>query len=69
MRKGRKMETPRNRGIENCPKCGSAFIQYDEATNECYCLEKSCNYRWTQELDFENISNPYLRTSIKHALA
>jgi len=51
--------------IEKCPNCGSPFIQYDEITNECYCLEKNCNHRWLQKLNFDNINNPYLRTSIK----
>ncbi len=53
--------------IERCPECQSIFIQYDENTEECYCLEKACSHRWKMiELDFYNIKNPYLRTSIKH---
>jgi len=51
---------------ENCPKCQSLFIQYDQNTNECYCLEKGCGHRWDADFDFNNIKNPYLRTSIKH---
>jgi len=52
--------------FEICPKCKSIFIQYDENNDECYCLEKHCNHRWKEDLDFNNIKNPYLRTSIKH---
>lgn len=52
--------------IEVCPKCKSRFIQYDEGNDECYCLEKDCNYRWKADLDFDDIKNPYLRASIKH---
>ncbi len=52
--------------IEHCPNCNSIFIQYDETNDECYCLEKDCNHRWKEDLDFHNIKNPYLRTSIKH---
>lgn len=51
--------------VERCEKCKSIFIQYDENNEECYCLEKNCNHRWKVELDFYNIKNPYLRTSIK----
>jgi hypothetical protein len=52
--------------IERCPMCRSLFIQYDENTDECYCLVKSCNHRWKMDIDFLNIKNPYLRNSIKH---
>lgn len=55
--------------MEVCPNCESIFIQYDESNDECYCLEKDCNYKWKEEIDFNNINNiknPYLRTSIKH---
>lgn len=52
--------------IERCPDCQSIFIQYDQNTDECYCLEKNCNRRWKEDLDFYNIKNPYLRISIKH---
>ncbi len=56
--------------LENCPKCGSIFIQYDEAQDQCYCLE--CNSRWEEDLDFNNISsikNDYLRISIRRVVA
>ena len=50
--------------VERCPKCGSIYIQYDRITGKCYCLIKSCNHRWEQELDFDNIKNAYLRATI-----
>jgi len=47
--------------IEKCPKCNSVFIQFDNITEECYCLVRDCEYRWkTGNLVFENM---YLRTS------
>ena len=52
--------------VEHCPECGSFFIQYNENTNQCYCLEKKCNYIWEEDLDFKNIKNSYLRLSIKN---
>jgi hypothetical protein len=51
--------------VERCPKCKSIYIQYDEYSDECYCLNKECGNRWEADLDFHNIKNPYLRTSIK----
>lgn len=51
--------------MEKCPKCKSRFIQYDNITKECYCLQKDCNYRWKEILNFNNIENMYLRVSIK----
>lgn len=52
--------------IERCPDCGSIYIQYNESSDECYCLIKSCGKRWRYEdFDFHNIINPYLRNSIK----
>lgn len=50
---------------ERCPQCNSIYIQYDENNDECYCLNKECNHRWPANLDFHDIKNPYLRTSIK----
>lgn len=55
-----------NDGIERCPQCGGLFIQYDEDNDQLYCLEKSCSFRWAEDLDFYNIRNPYLRNSIKN---
>lgn len=51
--------------MERCPQCNSIYIQYDENNDECYCLNKECNHRWPANLDFHDIKNPYLRTSIK----
>lgn len=51
--------------MERCPKCKSIYIQYDEYSDECYCLNKECGHRWEADFDFHNIKNPYLRTSIK----
>lgn len=49
--------------MEKCLKCGSIFIQYDNITEELYCLIRECMYRWKQKLR-EPIENIYLRTSI-----
>ena len=50
--------------IEKCPKCDSIFIQYNNATGQCYCLEKICQHKWYQKLDYDSIENNYLRCSI-----
>lgn len=55
----------RREEMEFCPRCNSIYIQYDENNDECYCLNRKCNNRWSAYLDFNNIRNPYLRTSIK----
>lgn len=49
--------------IEICPKCDSIFIQYNETTQECYCLEKKCNHRWKRE-SLKNIKNSFLKLSV-----
>jgi hypothetical protein len=54
----------KRKNLESCPKCKSIFIQYDENSDECYCLMKECNHNWSVDLDFSNIKNPYLRASI-----
>jgi len=56
-------------GIECCPHCRSIYIQYNEDSDECYCLIRECGHRWKEDIDFskiQSIKNPYLRTSIKH---
>ena len=58
--------------LEVCPRCNSIFIQYNEINDQCYCLEKNCNYRWEEDIDFENINkikNDYLRMSIRRIVA
>jgi len=50
--------------MERCPICNSTFIQYNNMTAELYCLEKSCNHKWQEELIYDEIENVYLRTSI-----
>lgn len=50
--------------MEKCPKCGSIFIQLDNTLDQCYCLVKSCGYRWFQKLTRKSIKNIYLRTSM-----
>ena len=50
---------------EICPKCKSEFIQHDKYNNMLHCLEKKCNYKWVQKIDFKNIKNKYLRASIQ----
>ena len=50
--------------MERCPQCESQFIQYNNVTGELYCLEKDCNHRWQQKLNYDKIKNDYLRTSI-----
>jgi hypothetical protein len=49
---------------ESCPKCNSAFIQYDHARNEIYCLMRNCNHRWKMNFESNRINNFFLKTSL-----
>ena len=50
--------------MEACPKCRSVYIQFDNHTNECYCLVKDCGHRWKQSLIRNKVVNMYLRNTM-----
>ena len=52
--------------MEKCPRCGSVYIQYEEANDTFHCLVKSCGARWVDSgIDLKHVNNIYLRASIK----
>jgi hypothetical protein len=50
--------------LETCLNCESIYIQFDNFTDECYCLIKSCGHHWFQHLIRDEIKNDYLRISM-----
>ena len=50
--------------MEKCPRCGSIFIQFNNFTDECYCLVKDCRNHWKQSLIRDKIENNYLRITM-----
>lgn len=54
--------------MEVCPKCGSMFIEWD-SLHDCFrCLERKCQYKWTEwpkgPKKYDGIKNECLKLSI-----
>jgi len=54
--------------MEVCPKCGSIFIEWDGFHSCFHCLERKCQYKWTEwskgPKKYDEIKNKHLRLSI-----